>query len=63
MKPFRSDSILLIVSNPVEVLTTLAQDVSGLPRAQVFGAGTLLDSVRLRRLLADRLKVSQMLKH
>jgi L-lactate dehydrogenase len=57
MKPFRSDSILLLVSNPVDVLTSLAQELSGLPKSQVMGSGTFLDSVRLRRLLAHKLGV------
>ncbi len=57
MKPFRKDTVLLIVSNPVDALTTLAQEVSGLPRSQVMGSGTSLDSVRLRRLLASKLDV------
>jgi len=57
MKPFRSDTILLLVSNPVDVLTTLAQELSGLPKSQVMGSGTSLDSVRLRRLLANKFEV------
>jgi L-lactate dehydrogenase len=57
MKPLRKDAILLIVSNPVDVLTTVAQETSGLARSQVIGSGTSLDSVRMRRLLANRLDV------
>jgi L-lactate dehydrogenase len=44
--------ILLMVSNPVDVLTQLAWKVSGLPRARVMGSGTVLDSARLRSLLS-----------
>jgi L-lactate dehydrogenase len=54
MKPFRSDTILLLVSNPIDLVTTFAQGLSGLPRSQVLGSGTFLDSVRLRGLLADK---------
>jgi L-lactate dehydrogenase len=57
MKPIRSDAIILVVSQPVDVLTTLAQELSGLPSSQVIGSGTFLDSVRLGRLLANKLKV------
>jgi len=57
MKPLRKDAIVLIVSNPNDVLTSLAQEISGLPRSQVIGSGTSLDSVRLRRLLANQLDV------
>jgi L-lactate dehydrogenase len=59
MKPFREDAVLLLVANPVDVLTAMAQRISGLPKNQVLGSGTLLDSVRLTRVLAHRLKVSQ----
>jgi L-lactate dehydrogenase len=54
MTPFRSDAIVLVVSNPVDILTTVAQEISGLPPSQVFGSGTFLDSVRLRGLLAEK---------
>lgn len=57
MEPFRRDVILLIVTNPVDILTTLAQELSGLPPAQVIGTGTFLDSVRLRGMLADQVGV------
>lgn len=54
MMPLRSDAIVLVVSNPVDLLTTLVQELSGLPKMQVFGSGTYLDSVRLRGLLAEK---------
>ncbi|RHZ53270.1 lactate/malate dehydrogenase family protein [Aspergillus thermomutatus] len=58
MRPFRPDAILLVVSNPVDLLTTVAQQLSGLPASQVLGSGTLLDSVRLRGLLANQAGVA-----
>jgi L-lactate dehydrogenase len=57
LQPIRSDAILLIVANPVDVLTLFAQRLSGLPKSQVFGSGTLLDSTRLTNILAGKLKV------
>jgi L-lactate dehydrogenase len=57
MRPFRPDTILLVVSTPVDILTSLAQELSGLPKCQVFGSGTFLDSARLRRLVAHKLRV------
>lgn len=57
MKPIREDAILLLVANPVDVLTSAAMRMSGLGPGQVLGSGTLLDSVRLTRLLASKLKV------
>lgn len=54
MKPFREDTILLVVANPVDVLTYHAQKFAGLPPKQVFGSGTVLDSARLRGMLAQK---------
>ncbi|KAG0174014.1 hypothetical protein DFQ28_007246 [Apophysomyces sp. BC1034] len=63
MQPIRQDAILLIVANPVDVLTAIAQKLSGLPRKQVIGAGTFLDSSRLRVMLANILDVSASAVH
>lgn len=49
-----SKTVLLVVANPVDVLTEFAARYSGLPRSQVFGSGTFLDSARLRGILASR---------
>jgi len=53
MKPFKENTILLLVANPVDVLTYLAQQISGLPPTQVIGSGTFLDSARLRGYIAE----------
>lgn len=58
MKPFREDTVLLLVANPVDVLTYFAQQYSDLPRQQVIGSGTFLDSARLRGILAKRAEVA-----
>jgi L-lactate dehydrogenase len=58
LKPIRQDAILVLIANPVDSLTYYAQQLSGLPRNQVLGAGTLLDSIRLRGILAQKLQVS-----
>ena len=50
---------LLLVTNPVDVLTYVAYKKSGLPRERVFGTGTALDTARLRVTLAADLGVSQ----
>ncbi|KAG9225384.1 hypothetical protein CCMSSC00406_0006229 [Pleurotus cornucopiae] len=57
MKPFREDAVILIVANPVDVLTYFARKFSGLPEGQVLGSGTFLDSARLRGILAEKLDV------
>jgi L-lactate dehydrogenase len=51
------DGVLLIATNPVDVLTFIAQRESGLPSSQVIGSGTLLDTERLRHILGERLNV------
>lgn len=51
------DGILMIVSNPVDVLTYAAGRLSGLPPHRVFGSGTVLDTARLKFLLGRHLQV------
>ncbi|EPS35752.1 hypothetical protein H072_10720 [Dactylellina haptotyla CBS 200.50] len=58
MQPINPNSIILLVANPVDVLTHFTQQMSGLPKSQVLGSGTLLDSIRLRGLLAQNLNIS-----
>ena len=48
---------LVVVSNPVDVLTYVALKESGLPKTRVFGTGTTLDTSRLKSYLADALNV------
>jgi L-lactate dehydrogenase len=52
----RADATVLVVSNPVDILTFLAEQELGLPRGRVIGLGTLLDTLRFRSLLAMNLK-------
>ncbi|XP_020112494.1 L-lactate dehydrogenase B-like [Ananas comosus] len=52
------DALLLVVSNPVDVLTYVAWKLSGFPPNRVIGSGTNLDSSRFRSLLADHLEVN-----
>lgn len=59
LKPINPQSIVIVVTNPVDVLSHSAQIASGLPPAQVIGSGTLLDTQRLHRILAQRLNVAQ----
>ena len=49
--------ILLVVSNPVDVLTHAAWRLSGYPRERVIGSGTVLDTGRLKQLLGEELGV------
>nr|CCD27749.1 predicted L-lactate dehydrogenase [Stigmatella aurantiaca Sg a15] len=52
------DALLLLVTNPVDVLTYVVQQLSGLPTRRVLGSGTVLDSSRFRFLLARHLNVA-----
>ena len=52
------DSIVVIATEPVDGLTALFTQVSGMPRSRVLGLGGILDSTRLRALIARELHVS-----
>jgi L-lactate dehydrogenase len=58
IKPLNPQAIFIMVTNPVDPLTMLAQSLSGLPRNQLFGTGTFLDTLRLRGLIAQKTDVS-----
>lgn len=51
------EGILIVVANPVDVLTLYAQKYSGMQENRVFGSGTVLDTARLRYLIGNRLDV------
>lgn len=59
----RFDGILLIVSNPVDVLTYAALKLSGLPENRVIGSGTVLDTSRLKYQLGEHLSVDSKSVH
>src|SRR5688500_15039515 len=48
---------IVMVANPVDALTQVMAEASGLPPARVLGTGTMLDTARLRQVLARELKV------
>lgn len=52
------DGIIVVASNPVDLMTYVVSETSGLPKNRVIGSGTVLDTARLRYLMADYLKVS-----
>lgn len=60
---YNREAILLIVSNPVDILTWAAQKLSGLPARQVIGSGTVLDTARLKYLLGEHLRVDSRSVH
>ncbi len=50
-------AIILVVTNPVDILSYVAYKVSGKPAHEVIGSGTVLDTARLRFLLADHCRI------
>ena len=52
------DGIIIVASNPVDVMAYVVWKASGLPKNKVIGSGTVLDTARLRYLMADYLKIS-----
>ncbi|SCI15255.1 MULTISPECIES: L-lactate dehydrogenase [unclassified Romboutsia] len=52
------DGILLIATNPVDIMTYVAQQLSGYDKSKVIGSGTTLDSARLRYTLGEKLNVN-----
>ncbi|MEQ2364760.1 L-lactate dehydrogenase [Coprococcus sp. CLA-AA-H190] len=57
------DAILLIVSNPVDILTYTALKLSGYPENRVLGSGTVLDTARLKYALGEHLSVDSRSVH
>jgi L-lactate dehydrogenase len=51
----KPDAVVVVVSNPVDILTYVAAQRLKLPASQVIGLGTVLDTIRFRSLLADKL--------
>ncbi|WP_420122647.1 L-lactate dehydrogenase [Nakamurella sp.] len=57
------DAVIVMVTNPVDVLTYAALKFSGLPKNRVLGSGTVLDSARLREVIARKLGVASQSVH
>ena len=57
------NAIYLLVANPVDILTYAFQKYTGLPKNQVFGTGTVLDTIRLRTRLAEIYNVNKQQVH
>ncbi len=58
LKNIQKDAIVIMVTNPLDTLTYLAQKLLPLDNKQIFGTGTWLETQRLRRLLATEYKVA-----
>jgi L-lactate dehydrogenase len=55
---YAPETILLIVSNPVDIMTEVVTKISNLPPKRVIGSGTILDTARFRTLLAEHLNIA-----
>lgn len=51
------NGILLAITNPVDAITNMYQELIGLPRKHVIGTGTLLDTARMKRAVGERMNV------
>ena len=56
-------AILLVASNPVDIITRIVTQISGLPATRVIGSGTILDTARFRTLLSECLGVAPQSVH
>ena len=63
LRPRRCQGVLLVVANPVDILTQTAQRYSGMPENRVIGSGTVLDTARLKYLLGQHLQVDSRSVH
>lgn len=52
------NGVIVVASNPVDIMTYVVQKVTGLPTNQVFGSGTMLDTARLRYMIGKYLDVN-----
>lgn len=57
------EPILLVVSNPVDIMTTVVTTISGLPSGRVIGSGTILDTARFRTLIGEHLNIAPQSVH
>ena len=55
---YEKEAILLVVSNPVDILTMVAREESGLAPERVIGSGTVLDTARFRYIISQRCRIS-----
>ncbi len=58
IKQYAPDAIVIIVTNPLDVMTTLVSQITRFPKERVIGMAGVLDSARFRYFIAEKLKVS-----
>ncbi|WP_319517754.1 hypothetical protein [uncultured Martelella sp.] len=50
---YTTDAIVILITNPLDTMVYIAENEFGYPKGRIFGTGTMLDSARLRKLIAD----------
>ena len=55
---YAPETILLVASNPVDIMTQVVTKLSGLPSQRIIGSGTILDTARFRTLLGEHLRIA-----
>ena len=63
LKNINPNAVIIVVSNPVDVITRIVQETGILPKNQIFGSGTMLDTQRLRGLIAKKVNVAEQSVH
>lgn len=63
LQPINKDAIIIMVTNPVDILTLYVQELTSHPRSRIFGSGTFLDTQRLRGLLSEKLHIAEQSIH
>lgn len=58
MKPIKKDAVIIMVTNPVDILTLYAQQIADHEQHLIFGSGTLLDTQRLKGYIAQKINVA-----
>ncbi len=54
---YTRDAIVVLITNPLDTMVYIAENEFDYPRGRVFGTGTMLDSARLRKLIADTYRI------
>jgi len=63
IRPVKNDGIIIMVTNPLDLLTFEVQKLSNLPHSHIFGTGTFLDTQRLRNILSQKLHIAEQSIH
>lgn len=58
IKPYYTHSVIMVVSNPVDIMTSIVDERMGLPNGMVFGTGCILDTSRLVRSISDYIHIN-----